>query len=65
MPGYDSVELHMWHIYTGGLRQMNDGKWVASDIDLARTLAENALGTYEWCVDSLNVEGQYDFYTTH
>lgn len=59
MPGYDSVELHMWHIYTGGLRQMNDGKWVASDIDLARTLAENALGTYEWCVDSLNVEGQY------
>ena len=59
MPGYDSVELHMWHIYTGGLRQMNDGKWVASAIDLARTLAENALGTYEWCVDSLNVEGQY------
>ena len=59
LPGYDSVELHMWHIYTGGLRQMNDGKWVASDIDLARTLAENALGTYEWCVDSLNVEGQY------
>ena len=59
MPGYDSVELHMWHIYTGGLRQMYDGKWVASDIDLARTLAENALGTYEWCVDSLNVEGQY------
>lgn len=59
MPGYDSVELHMWHIYTGGLRQMNDGKWVASDIDLARTLAENALGTYEWFVDSLNVEGQY------
>ena len=59
MPGYDSVELHMWHIYTGGLRQMNDGKWVASEIDLARTLAENALGTYEWCVDSLNVEGQY------
>lgn len=59
MPGYDSVELHMWHIYTGGLRQMNDGKWVASDINLARTLAENALGTYEWCVDSLNVEGQY------
>lgn len=59
MPGYDSVELHMWHIYTGGLRQMNDGKWVASDIDLARTLAENALGTYEWCIDSLNVEGQY------
>ena len=59
MPGYDSVELHMWHIYTGGLRQMNDGKWVASDIDLARTLASDALGTYEWCVDSLGVEGSY------
>lgn len=59
MPGYDSVELHMWHIYTGGLRQMNDGTWVASDIDLARTLATDALDTYEWCVDSLGVEGAY------
>ncbi len=59
MPGYDSVELHMWHIYTGGLRQMNDGKWVASNIDLARTLAENALETYKWTVDSLGVEGAY------
>lgn len=59
MPGYDSVELHMWHIYTGGLRQMNDGTWVASDIDLAKTLATDALDTYEWCVDSLGVEGSY------
>ena len=59
MPGYDSVELHMWHIYTGGLRQMNDGTWVASNIDLARTLAENALETYKWTVDSLGVEGAY------
>lgn len=59
MPGYDSVELHMWHIYTGGLRQMNDGKWVASDLDLARTLAENALETYKWTVDSLGIEGAY------
>lgn len=59
MPGYDSVELHMWHIYTGGLRQMNDGKWVASNLELARTLAENALETYKWTVDSLGVEGAY------
>lgn len=59
MPGYDSVELHMWHIYTGGLRQMNDGKWVASNLDLARTLAENALETYKWTVDSLGIEGAY------
>lgn len=48
MPGFDSVSLHMWHIYTGGLRQLNDGTWTASDIDLAKTLAENALGSFEW-----------------
>lgn len=48
MPGFDSINLHMWHIYTGGLREMNDGTWVASDIDLARTLAENALDSYDW-----------------
>lgn len=54
MPGYDSVALHMWHIYTGGLRQMNDGTWIASDINLARTLAENALPTFEW-IESMGV----------
>lgn len=48
MPGFDSIALHMWHIYTGGLRQLNDGSWIASDIDLARTLAENALPSFEW-----------------
>lgn len=48
MPGFDSVALHMWHIYVGGLRQLNDGTWIASDIELARTLAENALPTFEW-----------------
>lgn len=48
MPGFDSIALHMWHIYTGGLRQMEDGSWIASDITLARTLAENALESYEW-----------------
>ena len=46
MPGYDSIPLHMWHIYTGGLREVNDGIWVASNIDLARNLAENALDSY-------------------
>lgn len=51
MPGFDSVALHMWHIYTGGLRQLNDGSWIASDIALARTLAENALPTFEWMED--------------
>ena len=54
MPGFDSIALHMWHIYTGGLRQMNDGTWVASNIDLARTLAENALGSFEW-LESIGV----------
>ena len=29
MPGFDSVALHMWHIYTGGLRQLANGKWIA------------------------------------
>jgi len=48
MPGYDSIALHMWHIYTGGLRQLNNGKWIASNISLARTLAENALNSYDW-----------------
>ncbi len=54
MPGFDSIALHMWHIYTGGLRQMTDGSWVASNIDLARTLAENALGSFEW-LESIGV----------
>ena len=48
MPGFDSIAQHMWHIYTGGLREMSDGSWVASDIELARTLAENALASFEW-----------------
>ena len=59
MPGFDSISLHMWHIYTGGLRQMLDGKWVASDIDLARELAESALPTYKWIIDDLGVKGAY------
>lgn len=56
MPGFDSIALHMWHIYTGGLRQMNDGTWVASDIDLAHNLAESALGTFQWMRDDLGLE---------
>ncbi len=51
MPGFDSIALHMWHIYTGGLRELNDGSWIASDINLARTLAENALGAFAWIAD--------------
>lgn len=55
MPGFDSVALHMWHIYVGGLREMNDGSWICSNIDLARTLAESALGTFEW-METLGME---------
>ncbi|MDL2217795.1 FAD-dependent oxidoreductase [Christensenellaceae bacterium OttesenSCG-928-M15] len=51
MPSFDSVALHMWHIYTGGLRQLENGEWIASDIDLARNLAESALDTFAWMND--------------
>lgn len=58
MPGFDSISLHMWHIYTGGLREMNDGSWVASNIELARTLAENALESFEW-MGTLGLNSSY------
>ncbi|WP_449315322.1 FAD-dependent oxidoreductase [Rubneribacter sp.] len=58
LPGFDSVSLHMWHIYVGGLRELSDGTWIASNIDLARTLAENALGTFEW-MDAQSMECVY------
>ncbi|MBR4772452.1 MAG: FAD-binding protein, partial [Bacteroidales bacterium] len=48
MPGFDSVALHMWHCYTGGMRELLDGSFIAPKIELARTLAENALGSFEW-----------------
>ncbi len=48
MPGFDSQAMHMWQIYIGGLRQLNDGSWIASNINLARVLAEQALSSFEW-----------------
>lgn len=48
MPGFDSIAMHMWQIYIGGLRQLNDGSWIASDFDLAKVLAEQALPSLEW-----------------
>jgi len=48
MPGFDSTALHMWHIYTGGLRQLTDGNWIAPKVELARTLAESALNSFLW-----------------
>ncbi len=48
LPGFDSVAMHMWQIYIGGLRQLSDGSWIASDIKLAKVLAEQALPSFEW-----------------
>ena len=58
MPGFDSVALHMWHCYTGGLREMNDGSFIAPKIELARTLASNSLATFEW-MGTLGLETSY------
>lgn len=57
MPGFDSNTLHMWHIYVGGLRELNDGTWVASDIDMARTLAENSLDAFKW-MDTIGIDAK-------
>ena len=58
MPGFDAISLHMWHCYTGGLREMLDGSFVAPKIELARTLAENALGSFKW-MDSIGLQASY------
>ena len=58
MPGFDAISLHMWHIYTGGLRKMDDGSWIAPRIELARKLAESALESLKW-MDSLGLKAQY------
>lgn len=58
MTGFDSISLHMWHIYTGGLRKMDDGSWIAPRIELARKLAESALDSLKW-MDSLGLKAQY------
>ncbi|MCI8663784.1 MAG: FAD-dependent oxidoreductase [Hungatella sp.] len=57
MPGFDSAALHMWHIYVGGLRELNDGTWVASDIDMARTLAEESLSAFQW-MESIGIDAK-------
>ena len=67
MPGFDSVALHMWHIYTGGLRQMNNGEFIAPKLEMARTLAENSLETFKWMGEiglesSFGTEAQYGGY---
>ena len=58
MPGFDSVALHMWHIYTGGLRKMTTGEWIAPKIALARKLASSSLETFVW-MDSIGLKASY------
>jgi len=58
LPGFDSIALHMWHIYTGGLRRMSDGSWEAPKLELARTLASSALASFEW-MDSIGLKASY------
>lgn len=48
MPGFDSIAMHMWQIYIGGLRELSDGNWIASNVDLARVMAEQALPSLKW-----------------
>ncbi|MCR3921265.1 MAG: FAD-dependent oxidoreductase [Firmicutes bacterium] len=58
MPGFDSVALHMWHIYTGGLRQLTDGSWLAPNVELARTLASESLNAFKW-MGEVGLESSY------
>ncbi len=58
MPGYDSVALQMWHLLTGGLRQLSDGNWIAPKVDLARKLAQSALDSFVW-MGSVGLNSSY------
>lgn len=58
MSGFDSVALHMWHIYTGGLRQLTDGSWIAPRVDLSRKLADSALDSFMW-MGSVGLNSSY------
>ncbi|MDF2566531.1 MAG: succinate dehydrogenase/fumarate reductase, flavoprotein subunit, partial [Massilibacillus sp.] len=58
MPGFDSTALHMWHIYTGGLRQLTDGNWIAPKVELARTLAVNSLDSFRW-METVGLNSSY------
>lgn len=48
MPGFDSYNLHMFHMYIGGLRQMLDGTYIASDLELARVMVTYGHDALEW-----------------
>ena len=58
MPGFDSIAMHMWQIYIGGLRQLNDGTWIAPEYELAKVLAEQALPSFQW-MESAGLNASY------
>ena len=58
MPGFDSNALHMWHMYTGGLRELLNGSWIAPEVHLARQLAVNSLDAFVW-MGEVGLEASY------
>ncbi|ABR49144.1 Succinate dehydrogenase [Alkaliphilus metalliredigens QYMF] len=58
MPGFDSSALHMWHMYTGGLRELLNGSWIAPEVHLARQLAINSLDAFQW-MGEVGLEASY------
>ncbi|MCL1995757.1 MAG: FAD-dependent oxidoreductase [Defluviitaleaceae bacterium] len=48
MPLFDSHNLHLWHMYTGGLRQMLDGSWIAPNLELATIMVTSSLDVIRW-----------------
>jgi len=51
MPGFDSNALHKWHMFYFGLRDMLDGSVIASRLDMATIMVENALDAFAWLRD--------------
>lgn len=47
---FDTVELHTYQTYIGGLRTGLDGETVYGDYELVSQLTENSLGSLEWLV---------------
>ncbi len=47
---FDSPELHIYHMYVGGHRTDKNGVEIHSNLDLAKTLANNSLAALKWVV---------------
>ena len=48
MPLFDSPNLHLWQMYTGGVRQLLDGSYIAPNIDLATILVNSTVDIMQW-----------------